>query len=85
MGLCVQEQALTKQIDRAERIAEKMAPDDMEDQSNKWWKKVFELMKQQEEITLQMATLNNKSLVQNNGGGKESHGSNLDETAHTEK
>ena len=62
-----------------------MAPDDMEDQSNKWWKKVFELMKQQEEITLQMATLNNKSLVQNNGGGKECHGSNLDETAHTEK
>ena len=85
MGLCVQEQALTKQIDRAERIAEKMAPDEIENMDNKWWKKVHILMKQQEEIILQMANLNNTALDQNNGGGKENLGSNFDESSLTNK
>ena len=39
MGLCIQEQALTKQIDRAERMADRRALDAMDDLSNKWWKK----------------------------------------------
>ena len=85
MGLCVQEQALTKQIDRAERIAEKLAPDEIENMDNKWWKKVHILMKQQEEIILQMANLNNTALDQNNGGGKENLGSNFDESSLTNK
>ena len=80
MGLCVQEQALTKKIDRAERIAEKLAPNEMENLNNKWWKKVYILMEQQEEIILQMSTLNNNALEQNNGGSKENLGSNLDNT-----
>ena len=36
MGLCVQEAALTKQIDRAERMMQRFAPDDVEDPNNKW-------------------------------------------------
>ena len=40
MGLCIQEAALTKQIDRAGRMAERRAPNYMDDVNNKWWMKV---------------------------------------------
>ena len=80
MGLCVQEQALTNQIDRAERIAERMAPNDMENINNRWWKKVDNLMKQQEAIVVQVACLNNNSIDTIEGGSKDNHGSNLEKS-----
>ena len=65
MGLCCQEQALTKQIDRAERIAERFAPNDIDDVNNKWWNKVNSLLMKQENIIIQMATLNQKAIDKN--------------------
>ena len=85
MGLCVQEQALPKQIDRAKRIAERLAPDDMDNENNKWWKKVHTLLKQQEAIVIQMALLNNSAIDHSNGGSKDNHGSNLDNATLTNK
>ena len=85
MGLCVQEQALTKQIDRAEKIAEKLAPNDMENMNNKWWKKVYTLIQQQEEIVLKMASLNDSAIDESNGGSKYNQGSNLANSTLTNK
>ena len=73
MGLCVQEAALTKQIDRAERMAERLAPDDVDDPNNKWWIKVNNLIHKQELIIIQMANLNKAALKSNKGGSNENH------------
>ena len=48
MGLCVQEQALTKQIHRAERMTERFAPNDIDNVNNKWWSKVNILILEEE-------------------------------------
>ena len=71
MGLCVQEAALTKQIDRAERMAERLAPNDIDNINNKWWNKVNFLINEQEKIIIQMAVLNKKAIDKNNGGTNE--------------
>ena len=71
MGLCVQEAALTKQIDRAERMAERLAPNDIDNMNNKWWSKVNFLINEQEKIIIQMAVLNKKAIDKNNGGTNE--------------
>ena len=68
MGLCVQEAALTKQIDRAERMAERLAPNDIDNINNKWWSKVNFLINEQEKIIIQMAVLNKKAIDKSNGG-----------------
>ena len=77
MGLCVQEAALTKQIDRAERMAERLAPNQMDDKNNKWWSKVNYLINEQEKIINQMATLNNKAIENNEGVDNQNQQSNL--------
>ena len=76
MGLCVQETAIAKQIDRAERTAERMAPNDIENPYNIWWKKVNNLLKEQESIITQMALLNKESSQPSLGGSQNSRGSN---------
>ena len=83
MGLCVQEAALTKQIDRAERMAERLAPDDIEDVNNKWWNKVKNLIHKQELIVTEMAKLNNNAIVRNKGGSNNSLNSNKDSSTLT--
>ena len=83
MGLCVQEAALTKQIDRAERMAERLAPNDIEDVNNKWWNKVKNLIHKQELIVTEMANLNNLAIVSNKGGSNNSLNSNKDSSTLT--
>ena len=78
MGLCVQEAALTKQIDRAERMAQRFAPDDVEDPNNKWWSKLNELIIKQESIIKQMENLNNDAIKNNNGGSTQNPTSSTD-------
>ena len=70
MGLCIQEQALTKQIDRAERMADRRAPDAMDDLSNKWWKKVDDLIKEQEKVINKIAEINSKAMCTVAKGGQ---------------
>ena len=70
MGLCIQESALTKQIDRAERMADRRAPDDMDDLSNKWWKKVDDLIKEQEKVINKIAEINSKAMCTVAKGGQ---------------
>ena len=75
MGLCIQESALTKQIDRAERMADRRAPDDMDDLSNKWWKKVDDLIKEQEKVIDKIADINSKAMGTVVKGGEKNQSS----------
>ena len=70
MGLCIQEHALTKQIDRAERMADRRAPESMDDLSNKWWKKVDDLIKEQEKVISKIAEINNRAMTNDVKGVK---------------
>ena len=70
MGLCIQEHALTKQIDRAERMADRRAPESMDDLSNKWWKKVDDLIKDQEKVISKIAEINNRAMTNDVKGVK---------------
>ena len=85
MGLCVQEAALTKQIDRAERMAERLAPDDVDDPNNKWWVKVNNLIHKQELILIQMANLNQAAIKSNKRGNNENHKSDDNDNSLTNK
>ena len=78
MGLCVQEAALTKQIDRAERMAERLAPNDVDNPQNKWWNKVNSLIEKQERIIIQMADLNKDALKNKIRGYSENSTSDID-------
>ena len=80
MGLCIQEQALTKQIDRAERMADRRALDAMDDLSNKWWKKVDDLIKEQEKVIDKIADINSKAMGTLAKGGEENQSSINDVT-----
>lgn len=76
MGLCIQEHALTKQIDRAERMAERRAPDSMDAPENKWWNKVDMLIKEQESVITQIAQINNNAMKSQKEGNKKIETSN---------
>ena len=78
MGLSVQEQALNKQIDRAERMAERFASDEVDNLDNKWWKNVRALMKKQESLIVKMATINNQAIHTSQGGSNKTPISNID-------
>ena len=85
MGLCVQEAALTKQIDRAERMAERLAPNDVDNPQNKWWNKVNSLIEKQERIIIQMADLNKDALKNKIRGYSENSSSDIDNNPLTNK
>ena len=74
--------ALNKQIDRAERMAEKFAPDEIDNINNKWWKKVNDLINKQEMVIAKMANVNTNALDITQGGIKRTQTSNLDITIH---
>ena len=57
----------------------------MENMNNKWWKKVYTLIQQQEEIVLKMASLNDSAIDESNGGSKYNQGSNLANSTLTNK
>ena len=76
MGLCIQEAALTKQIDRAERMAERRAPNYMDDVNNKWWMKVDELVKEQDNVVGRIAEINSNAMDKQKEGNNKSQRSN---------
>ena len=43
-------------------MAERLAPDDVDNPQNKWWNKVNSLIEKQERIIIQMADLNKDAL-----------------------
>ena len=78
MGLSVQEQALNKQIDRAERMAERFALNEVDNLENKWWKQFHDLMKKQESLIIKMATINSHAIDNSQGGSNQTPTSNIE-------
>ena len=67
IGLCMEESTICKQLERAEKLALRLAPDNIDDPTNYYWKKVEILSKKQEAITTRMSELNNAAFDKEKG------------------